>query len=150
VPVRGIRGATTADANRGDAIKAATAELLRELVRLNRLAPEEVALAYFTATPDLDAEFPAAAARELGWVDVPLLCGVEMQVRQPNPRAVPRCIRVLLLYNTDRPQREMRHAYLRGARAIREDLDRWRPPVDVPGADRTLERLEGPGKGGQE
>ncbi len=149
MPVRGIRGATTADANRGDAIKAATVELLQELVRLNHLVPEEVALAYFTATPDLDAEFPAAAARELGWVEVPLLCGVEMQVRQPNPRAVPRCIRVLLLYNTDRSQREMRHAYLRGARAIREDLERWRPPADVGGADRGLEKVQGRGEGGQ-
>jgi len=123
VPVRGIRGATTAAANNAEAIVEATERLLRELATLNQLDIEEIALAYFTTTPDLDAEFPALGARRLGWVDVPLLCGPEMTVRQPNARGVPMCIRVLLLYNTDRPQREMRHAYLRGASAIKKDLD---------------------------
>jgi len=123
VPVRGIRGATTAAANDAEAIVEATERLLRELVTHNQLDVEEIALAYFTTTPDLDAEFPALGARRLGWVDVPLLCGPEMTVRQPNARGVPMCIRVLLLYNTDRPQREMRHAYLRGASAIKKDLD---------------------------
>jgi len=123
VPVRGIRGATTAAANDAEAIVDATERLLRELVILNQLDIEEIALAYFTTTSDLDAEFPALGARRLGWVDVPLLCGPEMTVRQPNARGVPMCIRVLLLYNTDRPQREMRHAYLRGASSIKKDLD---------------------------
>ena len=128
MPLRGIRGATTATANEADAIVDATSELLCELVRLNDLDRDEVAFAYFTTTTDLDAEFPALAARRLGWLDVPLLCGHDMAVRQPNPRGAAMCIRVLLLYNTDRAQREMRHAYLRGARAIKEDLDatRWR------------------------
>ncbi len=126
MPVRGIRGATTAAGNDADAIVEATEELLRELVALNQLDVEEIALAYFTATPDLDAEFPALAARRLGWLEVPLLCGHEMTVRQPNSRGVPLCVRVLLLYNTDRRQREMRHAYLRGASAIKEDLDAMR------------------------
>jgi len=126
LPVRGIRGATTAAGNDADAIVEATEELLRDLVALNQLDVEEIALAYFTATPDLDAEFPALAARRLGWLEVPLLCGHEMTVRQPNPRGVPLCVRVLLLYNTDRPQREMRHAYLRGAGAIKQDLDAMR------------------------
>ncbi|HKA12546.1 MAG TPA: chorismate mutase [Candidatus Dormibacteraeota bacterium] len=121
--MRGIRGATTAAANDAEAIVEATERLLRELVTHNQLDVEEIALAYFTTTPDLDAEFPALGARRLGWVDVPLLCGPEMTVRQPNARGVPMCIRVLLLYNTDRPQREMRHAYLRGASAIKKDLD---------------------------
>ena len=124
--MRGIRGATTAAGNDADAIVEATEELLRDLVALNQLDVEEIALAYFTATPDLDAEFPALAARRLGWLEVPLLCGHEMTVRQPNPRGVPLCVRVLLLYNTDRPQREMRHAYLRGAGAIKQDLDAMR------------------------
>ena len=124
--MRGIRGATTAAANETGAIVEATEELLRELVGQNRLDLEEVAFAYFTTTQDLDAEFPALAARRLGWVDVPLLCGYDMSVRQPNPRGVPRCIRVLLLYNTERRQREMRHAYLRGARAIKQDLEAMR------------------------
>jgi chorismate mutase len=131
MPVRGIRGATTAAGNEVDAIVQATEELLRELVRINRLDVEEIAFAYFTTTPDLDAEFPALAARHLGWVDVPLLCGHDMGVRPPNPRAVPRCIRVLILYNTDRRQREMRHAYLRGAQSIKQDLEQTRSRLET-------------------
>ena len=126
MPVRGIRGATTAAANEAGAIVEATAELLQELVTLNDIDREEVAFAYFTTTRDLDAEFPALAARQMGWLEVPLLCGHDMEVRQPNPRGVALCIRILLLYNTPRPQREMRHAYLRGASAIKEDLDLMR------------------------
>ena len=83
-----------------------------------------MAFAYFTTTLDLDAEFPALAARQMGWTAVPLLCGNDMVVPGPNPRSVPMCIRILLLYNTDRAQSEMRSAYLRGAQAIRADLDR--------------------------
>jgi chorismate mutase len=126
VPVRGIRGATTAARNDADAIVEATAELLGELVALNDIDAEEIAFAYFTTTRDLDAEFPALAARQLGWLDVPLLCGHDMDVQQPNPRGVPHCIRIALLYNTDRAQSEMRHAYLRGAEAIKQDLESMR------------------------
>jgi chorismate mutase len=131
MPVRGIRGATTVAANAASDIVEATEELLRELIRLNELDVEEIAFAYFTTTRDLDAEFPALAARRLGWVDVPLLCGHDMDVRQPNPRAVQRCVRVVLLYNTDRQQKEMRHAYLRGASAIKQDLDAMRSRLEV-------------------
>jgi chorismate mutase len=131
VSVRGIRGATTVASNDAAAIVEATEELLRELVGRNDLDVEEVAFAYFTTTPDLDAEYPALGARRLGWVDVPLLCGHDMEVRQPNPRGVQFCIRVLLLYNTDRPQREMQHAYLRGARAIKQDLDAMRSKLEA-------------------
>ena len=123
LPVRGIRGATTAHANTAEAITEATEELLRELVEVNDLDPAEIAFAYFTTTRDLDAEFPALAARRLGWLDVPLLCGHDMDVKPPNPRAVARCVRVLILYNTPRPQTSMRFAYLRGAEAIKADLD---------------------------
>jgi chorismate mutase len=130
MPVRGIRGATTAAGNEAGAIVEATEELLRELVLLNRLDVDEIPFAYFTTTPDLDAEFPALAARALGWVDVPLMCGHDMAVSQPNPRAVSRCIRVLILYNTDRRQREMRHAYLRGAQAIKRDLEQMRSRLE--------------------
>ncbi|HEY4864501.1 MAG TPA: chorismate mutase [Candidatus Dormibacteraeota bacterium] len=126
MPVRGIRGATTAARNDADAIVEATAELLGELVALNDIDAEEIAFAYFTTTRDLDAEFPALAARQLGWLDVPLLCGHDMDVQQPNPRGVPHCIRIALLYNTDRAQSEMRHAYLRGAEAIKQDLESMR------------------------
>jgi chorismate mutase len=124
VPVRGIRGATTAAENSSEAIVEATTELLAELVRLNELDRDEVCFAYFTTTLDLDAEFPALAARRMGWIGVPLLCGNDMVVPGPNPRSVPMCIRILLLYNTDRAQSEMKSAYLRGAQAIRADLDR--------------------------
>jgi chorismate mutase len=126
VPVRGIRGATTATANTADAIVEATAELLERLARDNELHVEEIAFCYLTTTPDLDAEFPALGARRLGWVHVPLLCGHDMAVAAPNPRAVPMCIRILLLYNTQRPQSEMRHVYMRGAEAIKADLDSYR------------------------
>ncbi len=131
MPVRGIRGATTAGANTAEAIVEATRELLGELVRLNQIDPEEVAFCYLTTTPDLDAEFPALAARQLGWVDVPLLCGHDMNVKLPNPRGVAKCVRALILYNTERRQKEMRHAYLRGAAAIKADLDRMRNELEV-------------------
>ena len=126
MPVRGIRGATTAAANTTESITEATEELLRELVRLNDLDPAEIAFCYFTTTYDLTAEYPAYAARRLGWLDVPLLCGHDMKVEAPNPRGVPMCVRVLLLYNTPLPQSSMRFAYLRGAQAIKADLDHLR------------------------
>jgi chorismate mutase len=129
MPVRGIRGATTAAENSPDAIVDATSELLRELVRLNDLDVSEVAFAYFTTTVDLNAEFPALAARRLGWLAVPLLCGHDMDVPGPNPRAVAMCIRILLLYNTDRAQGEMRFAYLRGATTIQADLESMRGSI---------------------
>ena len=123
MPVRGIRGATTAAINTPEAITEATHELLVELTRQNELDKDEICFAYFTTTHDLTAEFPAYAARRLGWLDVPLLCGHDMDVPLPNPRAVPMCIRILLLYNTAKPQSAMRFAYLRGATAIKADLE---------------------------
>jgi chorismate mutase len=126
LPVRGIRGATTAPSNTEEAITKATEELLRELTALNDLDTDEICFAYFTTTHDLTAEYPAYAARRLGWLDVPLLCGHDMDVTLPNPRGVRMCIRVLLLYNTPRPQSAMRFAYLRGATAIRADLESLR------------------------
>jgi chorismate mutase len=124
--VRGIRGATTAEANTAEAITDATEELLRELVRLNDLDVAEICFAYLTTTHDLTAEFPAFAARRIGWTEVPLLCGHDMEVQLPNPRGVPMCVRVLLLYNTPLAQSAMRFAYLRGAQAIKADLDHLR------------------------
>jgi chorismate mutase len=126
LPVRGIRGATTASSNTAESITEATEELLRELVRLNDLDTSEVCFAYLTTTHDLTAEFPAVAARRLGWTDVPLLCGHDMDVQLPNPRGVQMCVRVLLLYNTPLPQSAMRFAYIRGAQAIKADLDHSR------------------------
>jgi chorismate mutase len=117
--VRGIRGATTTDEDSEAAIVAATSELLAELSRENRLRPDDIAAAWFTTTPDLTAEFPAAAARLLGWGDVPLMCAHEMAVPSSNPRSLPRCIRVLLLVNTEVSASAVRFVYLRGAERLR-------------------------------
>lgn len=116
--VRGIRGATTAEANTSGAIQAATSELLTAIVRRNNLDLAEIASAWFTTTPDLNADFPAYAARQLGWIAVPLICTQEI----PVPGALPMVVRVLLHYNTDLPQSAMHHVYLRGAEALRKDL----------------------------
>lgn len=116
--VRGIRGATTAQENSVEAILEATEELLRVLVDQNQIDPAEIASAFFTTTRDLNAEYPAYAARRLGWLTVPLICGHEMDV----PDLLPLCVRVMLHYNTDLPQSAMRHAYLRGAVVLRRDL----------------------------
>ena len=113
---RGIRGATTVDANTAAGIGERTLELLAVLVAENHLRPEDLASATFTVTDDLDAEFPALAVRSLpGWEEVPLLCAREIDV----PGALARCLRILLLWNTDRVQGEVRHAFLRGARSLR-------------------------------
>ena len=125
MPVRGIRGATTVARNDASAIYTATLELLNTMVRLNGLRPEDVGYITFTVTADLDASFPADAARAgLGWTDVPLLCGREI----PVPGALERCIRVLVAWNTAKTQADVRHAFLRGARALRPA---W--AVDLPG-----------------
>jgi chorismate mutase len=116
--VRGIRGATTVDRDEADAILSATEELVREIVTANHIVPEDVASALFTVTPDLRAEFPAAAARRMGWTMVPLLNFTEIGV----PGRLARCIRVLVHVNTERTQSEMVHVYLREAVALRPDL----------------------------
>lgn len=117
--LRGLRGATTAATNTGDAILEATAELLRALQETNAFRPEDVESAIFTSSPDLTAEYPARAARLLGWRDVPLLGAVEVDV--PPPDGVPRCIRVLLHFYTAKAQGELKHMYLRGAAKLRPD-----------------------------
>jgi len=118
MPVRGIRGATTAAENTSEAICEATAELLRDIVTRNDIDPDEIAAAFFTTTRDLNADFPAYAARQIGWLTVPLMCGHEMDV----PGSLPRCIRVMLHLNTGLPQSAMRHIYLRDAVSLRRDL----------------------------
>ncbi|MDK2856108.1 MAG: chorismate mutase [Bacillota bacterium] len=116
--VRGVRGATTCAENSAEAILEATKELLRELTARNRIAVQDIAAAIFSVTEDLDAAFPAAAARALGWEEVPLFCCREVPVRG----SLPRCIRVLLLVNSERPQNQFEFVYLRDARALRPDL----------------------------
>jgi chorismate mutase len=122
--VRGVRGATTVEGNDRERILAATRELLEQIVRLNGVDPGDLASVWFTVTGDLDGEFPAFAAREIGWTEVPLMCGREI----PVPGALAKCIRVLLHWNTDRTQAEIRHVFLHGARALRP---RW--AIDLPG-----------------
>lgn len=116
--LRGIRGATTASANTAKDILTATAELLSEIVKANAMDTQDLACATFTVTDDLDAAFPARAARLLGWQHVPLLDACEI----PVPGSLPRCIRVLLLWNTDAPQAQVKHIYLRQAQVLRPDI----------------------------
>jgi chorismate mutase len=118
--VRGIRGATTVTEDTSEAILSATEELVRELVAANALVPDDVASALFTVTPDLHAEFPAAAARRMGWTMVPLLNFTEIGV----PGRLEKCVRVLVHVNTSRAQNEMVHVYLREAVGLRPDLVR--------------------------
>ncbi len=115
--LRALRGATTVDANEPDAILSATEELVRELMQRNSLEPEQMVSCIFTCTNDLDAEFPAVAARWLGLSSVPLLCTREIDV----PGALPRVIRLLLHCYAD-PTSEPRHVYLREAESLRRDL----------------------------
>ena len=115
---RGVRGATTVDDDSAAAILAATQELLAAIVQANDMAIEQIASALFTVSADLRTAFPAQAAREMGWQHVALLDAQEI----PVPGSLPRCIRVLIHWNTDRPQNQIRHIYLRGAAALRPDL----------------------------
>ncbi|MGQ9682712.1 MAG: chorismate mutase [Anaerolineae bacterium] len=117
---RGVRGATTVDSNEREAILQATRELLLALVEANGLQPADLASAVFSLTADLDAAFPAEAARQLGWAHVPLLDVQEASVSG----ALRRCIRVLLHWNTERKPEEIVHVYLRGAEGLRPDLRR--------------------------
>lgn len=119
--VRGIRGATTVDADRAGDVLDATRELLEEILRANGLSAddfEDIVSAVFTTTPDLTSTFPAEAARTLGMNQVPLLCASEIAVET----GMPRCIRVLLHINTSRSQADVVHVYLREARRLRPDV----------------------------
>lgn len=115
MPIRGIRGATTVANNKKEEIIAATRELLSEIEKKNQLNIGEIASAIFSSTKDLNAEFPAVAARELGWNETPLLCTREIDV----PGSLPKCIRILLLVNSDKKQNEVKHIYLREAVNLR-------------------------------
>jgi chorismate mutase len=116
--VRAFRGATTVSADEPALIREAVIELLETLLDENDLAPNDVISAVFTATPDLVSEFPAHAARIIGWTDIPLLCAQEL----PVEGALPRCIRVMLHAETRRQRAEVKHAYLREAVLLRQDL----------------------------
>ena len=115
---RGVRGAITVDENSTQAILSATEELLRAIVATNKMEEQDVASVFFTVTPDLDAICPAVAARQMGWTRTALLCLQEMAV----PGSLPRCVRVLIHWNTERSIDEIHHVYLREARQLRPDL----------------------------
>ncbi len=117
MPCRGIRGATTVDRNDREHILASTRELLTQIVEANGVHPDDVACVFFTTTRDLNAEFPAVAAREgLGWTTVPLTCGHEMDV----PGALPMCLRIMMVCNTSKKAEEIVHVYTRGASELRK------------------------------
>ncbi len=116
---RGVRGATTVEANTREEILTETRQLLALMIRLNDIQSEDVASAIFTLTSDL------MAARQLGWLDVPLICTHEVHV----PGGLPRCIRILLNWNTDKNQADIQHVYFREATRLRPDLSKL-PPVD--------------------
>lgn len=115
---RGIKGATTVERNTRDEILAATTELLQLMIERNSIDPDDVASALFTTTTDLNAEFPAVAARRMGWTEVPLVCAHELDV----PGSLAMCLRILLHVNTEKSPREITHIYIRGARVLRPDL----------------------------
>lgn len=122
---RGVRGATTADSNTRDDILKATRQLLALMVRQNGIEHDDVGSVFFSTTVDLNAEFPALAARQLGWLDVALMCTHELDV----PGSLSQCIRILLHWNTTKPASELIHVYIKGAARLRPDLSRL-PPVN--------------------
>ncbi len=122
--VRGIRGATTICEDNPEAIRLATGELLLAIGAANpSLRPGDIASVFFTTTEDIRSAYPALAARELGWGDVPLMCAQEI----PVPGSLACCIRVMIMWNTDLAQSEVHHVYLREAVQLRPDLVRPDP-----------------------
>lgn len=116
--VRGIRGAIDVARNAKDEILSRTGILLEALIKENRVKAKDVAAAVFSLTPDLDAEFPAIAARRLGWTDVPLMCCSELDI----PGGMKKVVRILLLVNTSLPSSRIRHQYLGNTPRLRPDL----------------------------
>jgi chorismate mutase len=131
---RGVRGATTVQSDDREQILTATRQLLGLMIRRNGIDSEDVTSAFFTVTQDLTAEFPAVAARQLGWLEVPLLCGYEMSVTD----SLPRCIRILLHWNTEKPQTEIQHVYIHDAKNLRPDLCSL-PPIDFEELEQWIE-----------
>lgn len=123
---RGVRGATTVEENSAEAIQTATRELLYIMIRANQIHVNDVASVIFTTTRDLNATFPALAARQLGWYDAALLCGHEMEV----PDALERCVRILIHWNTTCGPEDIVHVYLHGAKGLRPDRNLL-PPIPL-------------------
>lgn len=118
--VRGIRGATTVDKNDSVEIIEKVIELLLEIVQANTIEIDDIGAVIFSSTPDINAAFPAVAARNIGWTEVPLFGTTEID----NPNGVARCVRVLILLNTDLPQKSLKHIYLRDAVVLRQDINK--------------------------
>ena len=116
--VRAIRGATQVEVNTVESINLGTCELLSEILRANNLTPSDLISVFFTASPDLNAAFPAGAARDIGFESVPLICAVEIDV----PGALERVIRVMIHANTEVKIDQIAHIYLHGARSLRKDI----------------------------
>jgi chorismate mutase len=135
VVCRGVRGATTVDRDDREEILKATRELLALVIHLNGIHTDAVASAIFTTTPDLSAAFPATAARQLGWLDVPLMCSHEIDV----PGSLGKCIRVLIHWNTATPQQDIQHVYLKEAQALRPDKTVLLSSVDMAELNRWIE-----------
>ena len=126
MPCRGVRGATTADSNSKEDLLVATRQLLALMIRQNDIDSDDVASILFSTTRDLNAEFPALAARQLGWLDVPLICTHEIDV----PGSIGSCVRVLMHWNTEKSQKEIVHIYMKEAVKLRPELAQL-PPVDM-------------------
>lgn len=122
---RGVRGATTVEENSSQAILRGTRQLLALMVRENGIEPEDVCSVFFSTTHDLDAEFPALAARQLGWLDSALICTNELDV----PGSLRKCVRILIHWNTEKRLDEIVHVYIRDAARLRPDRNSL-PPVD--------------------
>lgn len=135
VVCRGVRGATTVERDDREEILKATRELLALVIHLNGIRAEAVASAIFTTTTDLSAAFPATAARQLGWLDVPLMCSHEIDV----PGSLGKCIRALIHWNTATPQQEIQHVYLKEAQALRPDKTVLLSSVDMAELNRWIE-----------
>ena len=134
----GVRGATTVEFNAREAILEETRKLLALMIRFNEIKSVDVASAIFTLTTDLDAEFPALAARQLGWLDVPLLCTNEIKVAG----GLPMCVRILIHWNTDRAQDNITHVYVNKAVRLRPDKSQL-PLVDLAELERWIaEQME--------
>ncbi len=116
--LRGVRGAITVESNDHSIICARVIELLTAILQKNEIFPEDIGAVIFSSTPDLNAAFPAEGARKMGWSEVPLFGTQELD----NPGGISGCVRVLILWNTDLPQREIKHVYLRGAAVLRQDI----------------------------
>jgi chorismate mutase len=142
---RGVRGATTVEADTKEEILSATRQLLALMIRLNGIDPADIASVIFSTTVDLNAEFPALAARQLGWLDTAMLCTHELSV----PGSLKQCIRVLVHWNTEKKAAEIQHVYIRGAVALRPDLSNL-PPVDWTELEQWIQReLQSHAKGRQ-